>query len=342
MLGYAEHELIGLPVELILDKDTSRVGSASHDVRQPEEVGYLEVDYLAKDGKRIPVLFSSSRLQGPDGEFQGTVCVAQDMTERKQAAEALAEKAGSLARSNAELEQFASVASHDLQEPLRKIQAFGGRLDDKFGEVLNEQGRDYLMRMRGAADRMQTLINDLLAFSRITSKAKPFAPVDLGRVVHEVLSDLETRIELTGGRVEVAELPTIDADPLQMRQLLQNLIGNALKFNRAEEMPVVRVQCRFGTGDERSLPTGLCRISVADNGIGFDEKYLDRIFAPFQRLHGRSEYEGTGIGLAICRKIAERHGGNITAESSPGAGATFIVTIPLKQSAAEGGCYGEV
>jgi PAS domain S-box-containing protein len=342
LLGYQEQELLGRPVEMILDRDTSRVGATSPDLKHLAGVDHLEVAYLAKDGKKIPVMFSSSLLEGPNGEFQGIVCVAQDMTERKRAEEALAEKAGILARSNAELEQFAYVASHDLQEPLRKIQAFGDRLCDKFGEALNEQGRDYLMRMRGAADRMQTLINDLLVLSRVTSKAQPFALVDLGQVVQGVLSDLETRIERTGGRVEVAELPTIDADPLQMRQLLQNLIGNALKFNRAEETPVVTVQCRFGAGDEQSQSAGVCRIAVADNGIGFDEKHLDRIFAPFQRLHGRSEYEGTGIGLAICKKIAERHGGSITAESTPGAGATFIVILPVKQAAAEGGWHGEV
>ena len=241
-----------------------------------------------------------------------------------------------LARSNAELQQFASIASHDLQEPLRKIQAFGDRLKTKCNEALTEQGRDYLDRMQNAAGRMQTLIDDLLMLSRITTKAQPFVPVDLAQVIQEVLSDLEVRIDETKGQVEVGRLPTIEADSLQMRQLLQNLIGNALKFHPKTEPPKVRIFSQL-LNDEEQQPTGNsitpthCQIVVEDNGIGFDEKYLDRIFNVFQRLQGRSEYEGTGMGLAICRKIAERHGGSLTAESTPGQGATFIVTLPIKQ-----------
>jgi len=239
-----------------------------------------------------------------------------------------------LQRNNQELQDFAYVASHDLQEPLRKIQAFGDRLQTKCKEALSEQGHDYLERMQNAARRMQTLINDLLTFSRVTTKATPFVPVDLTKVTHEVLADLEVRLEQTEGRVEVGDLPTIDADPTQMRQLFQNLIGNALKFRREGEAPIVRVcgqhrlsQAGCLTGNASA--TELCHITVTDNGIGFDEKYLDRIFNVFQRLHGRNVYEGTGIGLAVCRKIVERHGGSITAHSTPGQGATFIVTLPV-------------
>ncbi|HWM90380.1 MAG TPA: ATP-binding protein [Thermoanaerobaculia bacterium] len=229
-----------------------------------------------------------------------------------------------LKRSNRELEDFASVASHDLQEPLRKITAFGDRLKGRCGDSLDEKGSDYLERMQKAASRMQTLIHDLLAYSRVTTRAQPFAPVSLKVVTQEVLSDLELRIEKSGARVEVGELPTIEADPLQMRQLLQNLLSNALKFQRPGEPPVIQVE---GT----RIDGILCRIEVRDNGIGFDEKYLDRLFKPFQRLHGQSAYEGTGIGLAICQKIAERHGGSITAASAPGQGARFDVTLPLEQ-----------
>ncbi len=232
-----------------------------------------------------------------------------------------------LERSNRELQDFAFVASHDLQEPLRKIQAFGDRLKGKHGVALGEEGRDYLDRMQAAARRMHTLINDLLTFSRVTSKAQPFVPVDLGKVAQEVLSDLEVRVQETGGRVEIGDLPTIDADPLQMRQLIQNLLGNALKFHRAGVPPVVRMEATVTDG-----ATPVCRLNVEDNGIGFDPKYLDRIFTPFQRLHGRTEYEGTGMGLAVCRRIAERHGGGITAESAPGEGARFLVELPLRQS----------
>ena len=241
-----------------------------------------------------------------------------------------------LTRSNAELENFARVASHDLQEPLRKIVAFGDRLKAKYGELLTTQGYDYLERMQNAAERMQTLIEDLLTLSRITTKAQPFVPVDLAQVTQEVLSDLEVRIEQTQGQVDVGKLPILDADPLQMRQLLQNLIGNALKFHQKLEPPRVKISSQLLTGEAPS-PTGnsvkptLCQILVEDNGIGFDDKHQERIFTAFGRLHGRSEYEGTGMGLAICRKIVERHKGSITAKSQPGRGSTFIVTLPLQQ-----------
>ncbi|NHC37219.1 response regulator [Scytonema millei] len=241
-----------------------------------------------------------------------------------------------LARSNAELQQFASIASHDLQEPLRKIQAFGNRLQEKYGEILSEQGADYIRRMQNAAQRMQILIDDLLVFSRITTRAQPFVVVNLAKVAKEVLSDLEVLIQQTEARVELSELPTIHADPLQMRQLLQNLIGNAIKFRRKNELPCVKIYSQIIDNREQLtenlLNTYLCQITVEDNGIGFDRKYCDRIFQVFQRLHGRSEYEGTGIGLAICRKIVERHGGSITAESTPSQGAKFIVTLPMHQS----------
>jgi signal transduction histidine kinase len=236
-----------------------------------------------------------------------------------------------LERSNRELQDFAFVASHDLQEPLRKIQTFGDRLRGKHGEVLGPEGIDYLERMQRAAHRMHVLINDLLTFSRVTSRGQPFVPTDLGQIAREVLSDLEVRVEQTGGRVEIGDLPTLDADPLQMRQLLQNLLGNALKFHRDGEPPHVRVS---GSVLQDGAPPR-ARIVVADDGIGFDMKYLDRIFTPFQRLHGRAEYEGTGMGLAVCRRIVERHGGTLTAESAPGQGARFLVTLPVRQPQGE-------
>jgi PAS domain S-box-containing protein len=235
-----------------------------------------------------------------------------------------------LEQSNRELQDFASVASHDLQEPLRKVQAFGDRLKSAAREAMDEQARDYLDRMLNATKRMKSLIDDLLRFARVTSQAQPFLPVDLNRVTREVLSDLEVRIAETNARLEVSELPTIDADEVQMRQLLQNLIGNALKFHQPGQPPVVRVFAV--TAGAQSMADGLCRLNVADNGIGFDEKYLDRIFTVFQRLHGRTEYEGTGVGLAICRKIAQRHGGDITATSAPGQGASFQIVLPFRHA----------
>jgi len=275
---------------------------------------------------------------------------ARDLAERQRAAERLreandqlelrveerthelADTNTELERSNRELQDFAFVASHDLQEPLRKIQAFGDRLKTKHGPQLNEEARDYLYRMQNAASRMHTLINDLLTFSRVTTKAQPFERTDLNKVAEDVLNDLEVRLQDTGGTVDVAPLPTIYADRLQMSQLFQNLIGNALKFHRTGEAPIIKI--RAEVTKKGGGPAGVnevARLTVQDNGIGFDEKYLDRIFTPFQRLHGRGEYEGTGIGLAVCRKIVERHRGNLTAESRPGEGSTFIITLPVNQ-----------
>ncbi len=272
-------------------------------------------------------------------EYKGRRAVLninRDISERKRAEKQARAFTAQLERSNRELQDFASVASHDLQEPLRKVQAFGDRLATKYGATLGDDGRDYLQRMQNAAGRMQILINDLLTFSRVTTQGKPFVPIDLAGVAREVASDLEIRIEQLGGRVELGELPTIDADPMQMRQLLQNLIGNGLKFSRPEAPPVVKVYSPQISGDDWAIVgtpaiVSSHQIIVEDNGIGFDEKYLDRIFTIFQRLHNRSDYEGTGIGLAVCRKIAERHGGSITARSTPGVGSTFIISLPVTQ-----------
>jgi signal transduction histidine kinase len=219
---------------------------------------------------------------------------------------------------------------------LRKIVVFGERLQEKAAERLEPDALDYLQRMRKAASRMQTLINDLLAFSRVTTKAQPFIRVNLAQTAQEVIEDLEGRIEMTKGRIEQGDLPTIDAEPVQMRQLLQNLIGNALKFRRPEVPPVVKIKAKVFSGVLPHAPPdaasqNLCELTVSDNGIGFDEKYLDRIFNVFQRLHTRNEYEGTGMGLAIARKIVLLHGGVITARSAPGQGAAFIATLPVSQ-----------
>ncbi|MEO6811437.1 MAG: CHASE3 domain-containing protein [Isosphaeraceae bacterium] len=265
---------------------------------------------------------STESLQQANDELE------QRVNERTEALSATNE---SLRRSNSELEQFASVASHDLQEPLRKIQAFGDRLQTRCAEGLGEQGRDYVDRMQASATRMRSLIDALLTFSRVTTKAQPFVPVDLATVAKEVLSDLESRIQQSGGRVDLGPLPTVDADPLQMRQLFQNLISNGLKFQKPGEPPLVQVEGRFLVDSENGQEESRCEIVVRDNGIGFETVYLDRIFEVFQRLHGRQEYEGTGMGLAICRKIAERHGGSITATSAPDQGASFLVTLPIRQ-----------
>ncbi len=246
------------------------------------------------------------------------------------------ERTAELARSNRDLQDFAYIASHDLQEPLRKIVAFGDRLHDLLGDKLDSPGSDYLMRMQNAAERMKVLITSLLTLSRISTRGLHLAPVDLARIIHEeVLIDLESAIEESGGTIEIGALPQLVADPLQMRQLLQNLIGNALKFHRPSVAPQVRVCSEQDPDSTPDAPR--YRLIVQDQGIGFDEKYLPRLFQPFQRLHDPQRYEGTGMGLAICRKIAERHGGSITATASAGGGATFVVTLPAKPLHAETG-----
>jgi PAS domain S-box-containing protein len=250
-----------------------------------------------------------------------------DITETKLAEMELQKYAARLEQSNRDLQEFAYIASHDLQEPLRKVLAFGDRLASKYGESMDVTGRDYLRRMREASLRMQTLINDLLTFSRVTTRAQPFIQVDLNALVGEVISDLEMQIDRTNAKVETGKLPTIEADPTQMHQLMQNLIHNGLKYHREGLPPDVQISA--------STARKHCRLMVKDNGIGFDMQYIDRIFKPFQRLHSRQEYEGSGMGLAICRRIVERHNGEITAESSPGNGATFIVSLPIVQPKGE-------
>jgi light-regulated signal transduction histidine kinase (bacteriophytochrome) len=251
---------------------------------------------------------------------------ARDVTEHRFAERRLAEQRRELQRSNEALEMFASVASHDLQEPLRKILSFGERLSTAAGSTLAADARQHLDRMLNAATRMRTLINDLLTYSQVTTRDQPFVSTDLARIARDVIADLETAIADAGGRVEVGELPVIEADALQMRQLLQNLLGNALKYRKQDEPPVVRLSCSSAGGQQ-------CTLTVTDNGIGFSQEYAETIFKMFERLHGRMEYEGSGIGLAICRKIVERHGGAIAATSTAGQGATFTVTLPVTQAA---------
>ena len=257
---------------------------------------------------------------GPDGSIAVVAGSIRDITLQKRQQEELEAAQKRLIESNRDLQDFAYVASHDLQEPLRKIMAFGDRLTNKFDDDLDEQAKDYLNRMQNAAGRMQVLIDDLLTFSRVSTRGGESEPTDLDEVVRGVLGDLEIAIGECGARVEVGELPTVPADPSQMRQLFQNLIGNALKFRRPDTAPVVRVTA--------SQQGPSWRIVVMDNGIGFDQQYAEKIFTVFQRLHGRSEYEGSGIGLSVVRRIVERHEGTIDASSAPGEGAVFTITLP--------------
>ena len=236
--------------------------------------------------------------------------INRDITARKIAEAAAKDYSTRLERTNQELRDFASIASHDLQEPLRKVSTFGSILEAKFADALGKEGQAYLAKMLDATARMQALIQSLLIYSRVATRSEPFVSVDLGKLVKEVLLDLEIPLQETGAEVGTDDLPRIEADPGQIRQLFQNLIGNALKFHG--DNPRIKIYAE-------ACWEGTCKIYIEDNGIGFDELYLDRIFQPFQRLHGKSSpYKGSGIGLAICRKIVDRHNGTITARSVQG------------------------
>jgi PAS domain S-box-containing protein len=273
-------------------------------------------------------------VPGPDGRLSQWFGTTTDIDDQKRAADLLEqqvrERTAELRRSNGELEKFAYVASHDLQEPLRKVQAFGDVLTRKFVPVLGEDGQDVVRRMQTSAARMQSLINDLLAFARITAKPRAVVPVDLTAVAAGVLGDLGDLVERTGATVHVGPLPTLPGEPHLFRQLLQNLLANACKFAAPGRPPVVQltaVRLAPGLDPPPAFPAGW-RLAVSDNGIGFEPQYAEKIFEVFQRLHGRGRYEGTGIGLAICRKIVERHGGIIAARGRPGEGAAFTVDLP--------------
>ncbi len=324
-LGYKAEEAIGKDYlkAFVPEKDQAIVNRVFKKILSSREPIEAVNRIVAKSGKQLLVEWHGRCIYNENDEVDYFIGFGIDITARRQAEEQLKETLDELRRSNRELEEFAYVASHDLQEPLRKVLTFSDRLKEKSAKEIGEQGLDYLERMQSAVGRMQNLINDLLTYSRVSSKAKPFEPVDLNIIMRQVLEDLESRIRPGMDRVEVEDLPTIDAEPRQMHQLFQNLIGNALKFKRPDEAAVVKVTVQK---DENKY-----HFMVKDNGIGFEEKYSESIFSIFKRLHARSEYEGTGVGLAICKKIVTRHNGSIKATSKPGEGATFYFILPVRQ-----------
>ena len=328
LLGYSREELLGkndydfFPREeadffIGKDRETLAAGKMVEIHEEPIKTRFKGVRTLHT--KKIPVLDREGRplyLMG----------ISEDITDKKKSEEER-RYAEVLRQSNMELEQFAYVASHDLQEPLRKVMAFGELLKVECHDGLNEKGRDYVDRMQRSVVRMQELIEALLVYSRVSRETPQLADVDLNLVVKGVLSDLELIITKTKAKVTVGDLPTVRADRYRMRQLFQNLLSNGLKFCEKGRSPEIEV---------RTVPAGRpdhAAVEIQDQGIGFDTKYMDRIFQPFERLHGREDYEGTGVGLAICHRIVSRHGGSIHADSRPGQGARF--TIELAAAGAE-------
>ena len=327
VFGYPREELLGKPIEQLIParfRDRHEAHRAAYaEARRPRGMGVgLELFGLRKDGTEFPVEISLSPLATDEGRLVSAA--VRDITERKRAEAELAERAAELARSNAELEQFAYVASHDLQEPLRMVASYTQLLARRYQSKLGPDADEFIQFAIDGVSRMQGLILDLLAYSRVSRKARAFERVDLEAVFTQATANLQASILESRAEVTHEPLPSVAGDAPQLVQLLQNLIGNAIKF-RAEAAPRVHVSV------ERHARTWT--FAVADNGIGIDAKYFERIFVIFQRLHTRDRYPGTGIGLAICKKIVERHGGKIWVESSP-RGSTFRFTLPVGNGAA--------
>ncbi len=329
-LGYATDEIHGKELlDFVHPADVALSRAERETLSKGDQTVRFENRLRCKDGSYKWLLWAVS------SDASGTRYAAgRDVTESKRTEDANCRLTQKLLRSNGELEELAMIASHDLQEPLRKIRMFGDRLQANFGATLGPDGNDYIARMQNAAARGQALISGLLAYSRVTTKGRPLVDVDLADVARKVAGDLEGQVASVHGRIEIGHLPVIEADPLQMRQLFQNLVSNSLKFHAEGIAPIVRIDSRRSSPSQGVDPILDTRewwqITVADNGIGFDAQYAERIFGLFQRLNGRSQYEGSGIGLAICKKIVDRHGGSLTAESGAEGGATFIATLPRR------------
>jgi PAS domain S-box-containing protein len=321
MIGRRDFETLLIASEHVLSPETRATELAR--LVQGEVLTYRRV-HRHRSGRRIYVEITTAAMVGEDGAPRGYVASIRDQTENQQAEMALRQYAARLERSNRDLEDFAFIASHDLQEPLRKVRAFGDLLLNTYQKQLDERGADYVDRMVVAAVRMQKMLDSLLAYSRVSTRGQPFEMVDLNTVAAAALEDLENRIKVTGGQVEIEPLPAIQGDPQQLEMVFLNLIGNGLKFHAPGVPPLVRVRANL-------RQDGMVDIIVSDNGVGFSMEFAERLFQPFQRLHGRSAFEGSGVGLAICRKIAERHGGSIRGDSPPGEGAIFVVTLPVVQ-----------
>jgi PAS domain S-box-containing protein len=346
VFGYERAELLGQPIEILLPEQfrAAHVGhrqtySAAPQTR-PMGIG-LELYGRRKDGHTFPVEISLSPLES--GEELLITSIIRDVTDRKQAEDRLRETANALAhltvelqRSNAELEQFAYVASHDLQEPLRMVASYTQLLRRRYQGKLDSDADEFIAYAVDGAVRMQQLINDLLIYSRVGRQGPSFESVDTAQLFEQTVVDLAAAIEESGAVVSRGELPVVIGDPVQLSQLFLNLIGNAIKFSKptprteasGQVEAATRPACVHVAAERRP---GEWVFSVQDNGIGIEPEYQERIFVIFQRLHNREEYPGTGMGLAICKKIVERHGGRIWLDSRPGEGSTFFVSLPIQE-----------
>ncbi len=320
-LGYTREEVLGeMKITDFVSRDSLPVFQQTLAAfRRVGKVSEFEFEMQRKDGTTLPVLLNSTAIRDAAGNFVMSRSTIFDITERKQVERALVKKSHELARSNQELELFASVASHDLQEPLRMVASYMELLSQRYHGKLDEKADRWIGFAVSGVVRMKLLINDLLDFSRVGTRGKPFAPTDCAAIMHTVMQNLHQAIQDSGATVICSALPTVQADASQLTQVFQNLIANAIKF-RGSQPPEVHVEAQRQEGE--------WRFAVRDNGIGIDPQFAERIFVIFQRLHTHEEYPGTGIGLALCRKVIERHGGSIWVESQPGEGATFCFTIP--------------
>lgn len=329
LFGYEREELLNQPIELLIPQRYQKVHILDRQdyyknpKQRPMGKG-RELYAIRKNGSEFPVEISLNYFKTDEGLF--IISYVVDITDRKRsenelkiAHERLKKSAAELKRSNAELEQFAYVASHDLQEPLRMVASYTELLARRYEDKLDQDANDFIHYAVDGATRMQSLINDLLQFSRVSTKAKPFKSCDMKNVIGAAFQNLDELIKETNAQVHHNSLPTIVADDTQMLQLFQNLIHNAIKFKKNDGLPEVWIACKEKENE--------WEFSVKDNGIGIDPSYQNRIFMIFQRLHTRSEYPGSGIGLAMCKKIVERHNGNIWFESQEGQGTTFYFTI---------------
>ena len=325
---------------LILESERQNVLESYHEaISNRSEDFYTEHQLVDCKGVLKYVALKAKCFYDDDGNVVRSMGVVADRSEIEAYQVELELRMEALKKSNQELEQFAYVASHDLQEPLRKIVSFGERLTAKYASVLNQEGNFYVDRMINASHRMQTLIQDLLTYSRATIKPDSYENVDLNEIMKQVLSDLELKINEKKATITIEPLPAIEAQSIQMYQIFQNLFTNALKFNKVDINPIVSVKCTVATPTQVRenlllVPsTKYYKFDVSDNGIGIEKEYSEKIFTLFQRLHGRSEYDGTGLGLAICRKIVEGHKGQIIARGTLDLGTTFTIFLPEKQNA---------